>query len=60
MDMNNILKTFIRAQCLGNLEMHLSALSDKLPYFVKSVHVYLQQMGKLIENQLYEEFMNNL
>ena len=37
MEMNDILKKFIRAERLGDWKMHLSALSDMWPYFVAHV-----------------------
>ena len=55
LDMIDILRNFIRAQRIGNWELHLQSLSDMLPYlaasghnhYTKCVWIYLQQMSKL-------------
>ena len=65
--MNDILKQFIRSERLGNWKLHLSSLSQMLPYFAacghnnyaKSVWLYLQQMSNLERDNtdMYREFL---
>ena len=55
MDMVKILRTFIKAECMGNWSLHLKAVLDMLPYlaasghslYVKSARIYLQTMLSL-------------
>ena len=65
-----IFRKYIRAQHIGNWELHLQALSDMLPYlaasghnhYTKSVWVYLQQMSKLEDEHpdVYRHFLQGL
>ena len=68
MDMIDLLRRFIKAERLGNWELHLQCLYDMLPYlaasrhnlYVKSVHVYLQKMSRLEEDlpDVHKYFMD--
>ena len=40
LDMIDILRNFIRAQRVGNWELHLQSLSDMFPYLAASGHNY--------------------
>ena len=70
MDMIDILRNFIRAQHIGNWELHLLSLSDMLPYlaasghnhYTKCVWIYLQQMSKLEDDHptVYRHFIQGL
>jgi len=66
MDMIDILRKYIRAECTGNWELHLQTLSEILPFlaasghnnYTKCVWIYLQQMLLLQEDhpEVYEHF----
>ena len=68
MDMIDILRQFLRAECKGNWELHLDSLSKMLPYlaaaghnlYTKSINVYLQHMSKLesTHSEVYNSFMS--
>ena len=70
LDIIDILRNFIRAQHIGNWELHLQSLSDMLPYLAASEHnhytkcvwIYLQQMSKLEDEHptVYRHFMQGL
>ena len=70
LDMIDILRNFIRAQHVGNWELHLQSLSDMLPYlaasghnhYTKCVWIYLQQMSKLEDEHptVYRHFIQGL
>lgn len=55
MKMVDVLRTFIKAERMGNWNLHLQAVYEMLPYFAasghnqyaKSAHIYLQQMQDL-------------
>lgn len=55
MDMQDILRKYVSAECTGNWPLHLQAIQDMLPYlaasghnlYTKSARVYLQQMQNL-------------
>ena len=55
MDMIEILRNFIRSECIGDWTIHLKTLCDMLPYLAaaghnsynKSIYVYLQRLAKL-------------
>ena len=54
-DMTSVFQMFIRAERMGNWQLHLSALARMLPYFaasghnlyLKSTYIYLQKMWNL-------------
>ena len=70
LDMIDILRNFIKAQRIGNWELHLQSLSDMLPYLSASGHnhytrcvwIYLQQMSKLEDEHptVYRHFIQGL
>jgi hypothetical protein len=70
MDLVDLLRRFIKAERLGIWALHLQCLHDMLPYlaasghnlYVKSVHVYLQNMLKLETDlpEIHTHFMNGL
>ena len=55
MDMVDILKKYLKAERLGDWDMHLAATTEMLPYFaasghnhyLKSSYIYVQQMHEL-------------
>ena len=55
MQMDDLLQKFIKAERLGDWDLHLQSLYEMLPFFaasghrfyLKSVHIYLQKMTKL-------------
>ncbi|KAJ8414824.1 hypothetical protein AAFF_G00023470 [Aldrovandia affinis] len=55
MDMVDILRKFLRAECIGNWALHLEAISEMLPFmaasghnlYTKSAWIYVQRMCKL-------------
>lgn len=63
-EMISIVRDFIRAECSGNWELHLTCVQRMIPYFhanghflyAKSAHLYLQDVRKLKEtiNDDYE------
>ena len=67
MNMVDILRTFIKAERIGNWQLHLKAVSDMLPYlaasghnlYTKSAHLYLQMMLDLENDhpEVYAKFM---
>lgn len=67
MDLVDILRRFLRAERTGNWNLHLSALSDMLPYlaasghnhYTKSIYIYLQSMADLSEtnHDVYQKFV---
>ena len=70
MEMVDILRKYIRAERLGNWNLHLQATSEMLPYFaatghnhyLKSSYVYLQNMHNLEQSHpvVYHHFSNGL
>ena len=70
MEMIDILKMYLKAERLGNWELHLKATAEMLPYFaasghnnyLKSSYIYLQQMQKLAETNpaVYHSFSKGL
>ena len=70
MDMVDLLRRFIKAERLGLWALHLQCLYDMLSYlaayghslYVKSVHVYLQNMLKLETDlpEIHKHFMDGL
>ena len=67
MSMVDILREFVKAERTGNWLLHLKSSKDMLPFFaacghnnyVKSVHVYLQNMAKPEKTQpeIYRRFL---
>ena len=55
MQMDDLLQKFIKAERLGDWDLHLQNLYEMLPFFaasghrfyLKSVHIYLQKRAKL-------------
>ena len=55
MNMVDIVKTFLRAERTGNIQLHLQAVDHMLPYFASSGHynyakcarIYVQQIRQL-------------
>ena len=70
MHLNNLLKKFIRAERIGNWQLHLKTLESLLPYlaasghnlYTKSVWIYLERMSNLEEehSDIYESFMRGM
>mgnify|MGYP001794205738 CR=1 FL=1 len=70
MEMIDILKMYLKAERLGNWELHLKATAEMLPYFaasghnnyLKSSYIYLQQMQELAETNpaVYHSFSKGL
>ncbi|KAK3748686.1 hypothetical protein QZH41_018982, partial [Actinostola sp. cb2023] len=68
MEMVDILRTFIKAECTANWELHLQVESQMLPYFAASGHnlytkyayLYLQSMKSLKDKnpEVYQEFVS--
>lgn len=68
MDMVSILCEFIKAECTGNWELHIEAISDMLPYlaasghnlYTRSARKYLQMMSTLKDEhpRIYEQFID--
>lgn len=66
-DMVTILCKFIKAERVGNYQLHLEALHEMLPFFaasghhlyLKSAYIYLQMMSKLptTHPSVYQKFM---
>ena len=54
MQMDDLLQQFIKAECLGDWDLHIQSLYEMLPFFaasghrfyLRSVHIYLQKMAK--------------
>ena len=65
--MVDILGRFLRAECTGNRELHVQALSEMLHYlaasghnlYTKSIHLYLQSMCSLADTNedVYRKFV---
>ncbi|XP_065915240.1 uncharacterized protein [Dysidea avara] len=70
MDMIDVLRKHIRAERIGNWDLHLQAVAEMLPYmaaaghnnYTKSLHIYLQQMSHLQDDHpdVYQHFQNGL
>ena len=70
MSMIDLLRHFLRAERLGNWSLYLRSLFNMLPYFaasghglyLKSIHLYLQEMSKLPEQhpEVYRQFQLGL
>ena len=70
MDIVSILRKYIRAERIGNWELHVQAVFEMLPYlaasghnnYTKSAWVYLQRMSNLQDEypHVYEHFVNGL
>ena len=70
MNMVDILRQYIRAECTGNWALHLECISKMLPYqaasghnhYTKSAWVYLQRMSQLEEQHpdIYQQFQEGL
>ena len=70
MDMIDLLRQYIRAERLGNWQLHLNTTMEMLPYFaasghnnyLKSSHIYLQKMQQLPQTHpdVYHHFCNGL
>ena len=68
MKMIDILRRFIKAERIGNWNLHLQAVQEMLPYFAasghnlyaKSAYMYLQKMQKLPESHpdVHSSFLN--
>ena len=73
MDMVDILRKFIRAECTGNWDLHPQVVSEMLPYLAASGHnnytksaliylIYLQRMSHLQDEhpEVYQHFQAGL
>ena len=68
MKMIDILRTFIKAERIGDWNLHLQAVQEMLPYFTaaghnsyaKSAYIYLQKMQELPEGHpdVHTSFLN--
>ena len=68
MKMIDILRRFIKAERIGNWNLHLQAVQEMLPYstasghnlYAKSAYMYLQKMQKLPESHpdVHSSFLN--
>lgn len=68
--MVDLLRKFIKAERLGNWDLHLQSLYEMLPFsaasghrlYLKSVHIYLQKMAKLPEQhpEVHQHFIEGL
>ncbi len=68
LEMTELLRRFIKAERMGNWDLHLKTLSDMLPYFAasghnlytKSAYLYLQNMSTLEQDHpdVFQYFQN--